>query len=78
MLNKFWGWCWNSATIVVARVGMAVSGGLLAVSQLAEVLDMPEVKQQLAAFLSPRMVGIIGVASFIIVQFARKRSLNKS
>lgn len=74
-MSKVYAWFKNSATIFVARIGMVAAGALAGADQLAEIFNMPEVKTQLAAFLSAKTVAAIGLASFVIVELARRRSL---
>lgn len=71
-------WFRNSLTIFVARIGTILSVALLAVSQMADVLNLPEVKAQLGAFLEPKTVSLIGLGAFVVVELARRRSLPKA
>ncbi len=76
MLAKLKAWFKHSATILVARIGAALSGGLLAVVQVADIANMREVRVQIAEFLSPKMVSLIGLGAFVIVELARRRTLH--
>lgn len=68
-------WFRNSLTLLIADILSLLSMLLLAVDQLSTILSLPEVQQQLALFLSPKAVAIIGFVSGVVVRLARMRTL---
>ncbi len=74
-VRKIKEWFRESLTIFVARVGMALTLVLTALQQLADVLNMPEVKVMLGPVLDPKVLSILGFTSFVVVELARRRTL---
>ena len=68
-------WFRDSLTIFVARVGMVLTFLLGAAQQLADILNMPDVKAMLGPVLDPKVLSILGFVSFVIVELARRRTL---
>lgn len=75
MIARIRAWFRNSMTLVIADIISILSMLLLAVDQLATIFSLPEVQQQLALFLSPKAVAVIGFVSGVIVRLARMRTL---
>lgn len=69
----------RSLTMAWAAVVAAASVAFATVMSLADVLNMPEIKAQVAAVFAayPQAVGAIGLAVAVITALARLHSLAK-
>ena len=71
MFKKIWNWCRHSATIVIARV-QVIAGVLIGVLNEAIVFISGTNAHQ---FLPPRWLTVYLLASGIITELARRRTL---
>lgn len=77
MWEKIKAWFKHSVTIVWARlVGL---GGLLiaALGTIADLFELPGIKESIQALLDPRHVPYYIIAFALVTELARRRTLNK-
>lgn len=80
-MQRFWNWCRHSATIVVARLQVLAGFAIVATGVLLDaaswVVDLASIAG-VQAHLPTKWQGIVAVASGIIVELARRRTLART
>jgi hypothetical protein len=71
MLKKIWAWCRSSATIVIARAQIVAALLIEVLDQVFSIVG----NANPGMFLPPRWLGIYMLASGIVTELARRRTL---
>jgi hypothetical protein len=74
MIDRLKAWCRHSLTIAIARALYVLGTALEIAAQAADFLNAIG----FAAFVPPNYTGLYTVAIAVIVELARRRSLNKA
>lgn len=71
MLDRIWNWCRHSATIVIARAQVAAGALIVILDEVATFIA----NTNTVNFLPPKWLTIYLVASGIVTELARRRTL---